>query len=361
MNETQTLLAETCNRLFSDLVTPDLLRAAESGEWPADLWAACEENGLTRPLVPEAQGGAGLGWQDVYPILHAAGYHAAPVPLAETIVAGWLLAEAGAAVPDGVISLSCGDDGLKTAGAGDVWRATGQLDRVPWGTVADYVLAVGEHGEQHQFVLIDKASISPRLDLNIGRDSRAVVRVFDATPVAVADVPAKVGFHKAHAFGALTRSVQMAGAIAAVLDLCVQYASERVQFGRPLAKFQAIQHQLAVLAGEVAAAQLAAQYACLAADASRSSGGALLELATAKIRTGEAAGKVAAISHQVHGAIGFTDEYRLHYLTRRLWSWRSEFGAESHWSAELGSNVISRGPGRLWENISRPPYKRAED
>ena len=197
--------------------------------------------------------------------------------------------------------------------------------------------------------------------MNMGRDPGAVVRMFGATPVATVDVPAASGYTMVRSFGALARSVQMAGAISAVLDLCIQYVGERVQFGRPLAKFQAIQHQLARLASEAAAAQIAAQYGCLAMDASRSSAGFLSEVAAAKIRTGEAAGKAAAIGHQVHGAIGFTDEHRLHFLTRRLWSWRSEFGSESEWAARLGGSVISSGPDRLWENIAKTPYKREED
>lgn len=346
MNETQTLLAETCARLFGDLVTPDLLRAAEAGEWPADLWNALEENGLTRALVPEDQGGAGLGWQDVYPILHAAGYYAAPVPLAETIVASWLLAEAGMAVPDGVISLAESESALKLSGGEGAWRVSGEFDNVPWGLAAGHLLAAAKRDRKTYLVLIAADSVSIRPDRNIGREPRCGVRILDATPVAVVQLPPRLNFQAILHAGALARSVQMAGAIAAVLDLCVQYAGERVQFGRTLAKFQAIQHQLAILAAEAAAAQIAAQYAC------KSGVGGISAICTAKIRAGEAAGKAAAIGHQVHGAIGFTDEHRLHYLTRRLWSWRAEFGAESYWSERLGRAVMARGADQLWPSIT---------
>ena len=354
MNETQTLLAETCNRLFTDLVTADSLRAAEAGEWPADLWSALEENGLSRPLVPEDQGGAGLSWQDTFPILYAAGYHAAPVPLAETIVAGWLLAQAGIEVPDGVISLV--EDELVIRRSGDgVWRLSRQVDNVPWGDSAAYILAVARpmHDIKRHLILLDRDSRTVRPDTNIGRDPRAVVRFVDATPAAIAEVPVGLDFETIRHVGALVRSVQMAGAVAAVLDLCVQYAGDRVQFGRPLAKFQAIQHQLAVLAEEAAAAQIAAQFASRTADIKGSTSKAHIEICAAKIRTGEAAGKAAAISHQVHGAIGFTDEHRLHYLTRRLWAWRSEFGAESHWAANLGGTARQSFDGQLWRFITR--------
>ena len=357
MNETQTLLAETCNKLFTDLVTADSLRAAEAGEWPAELWSALEENGLTRPLVPEDQGGVGMTWQDIFPVLFAAGYHAAPVPLVETIAASWLLAEAGMAVPDGVISLVPEEYTLTLAGGDGAWRVSGQVDNVPWGELAGHVLAVAEHDEQKKFVLLEKDSISVRPDMNIGRDPRSVVQVVDAAPVVVAEVPNAFIIEPIRLFGALARSVQMAGAVAAVLDLCVQYASDRVQFGRPLAKFQAIQHQLAVLATEAAAAQIAAQFACRAVDVARLASAAVHEIATSKIRTGEAAGKAAAIGHQVHGAIGFSDEHRLHYITRRLWAWRSEFGAETFWAEVLGGVFTTHGADYLWPHITSLPQE----
>ena len=189
--------------------------------------------------------------------------------------------------------------------------------------------------------------------MNIGRDPRDGM-VFDGTaPVAVADLSA--GADALRVYGALARSVPMAGAAAAVLDYCVRYAGEREQFGRPLAKFQAIQHQLAGLATEAAAAQIAGQTACRAADGIDLEGGLDFEVAAAKIRAGEAAGKAAAIGHQVHGAIGFTDEHRLHYLTRRLWAWRSEFGAESYWAERLGRAVAARGADQLWLDITARP------
>lgn len=355
MSETRALLAETCNRLFADLVTPELIRAAEAGDWPDELWAACEDNGLTRALVPENQGGAGLGWQDASAILFAAGYHAVPAPLAETIVVGWLLAQSGLEVPGGAMSLVPEEYALTLVGGDGAWRLSGEVDNVPWGGSAAHLLAVAKHDEDRNFVLIDEGGVSPRTDRNIGRDPRVTVRSFDATPAAVAEVPNGLSLMPIRGFGALARSVQMAGATSAVLDLCVEYAGDRVQFGRPLAKFQAIQHQLAILAEEAAAAQIAAQFGCNAVDVTPAASAAIHEIATAKIRAGEAAGKAAAIGHQVHGAIGFTDEHRLHYLTRRLWSWRSEFGAESDWAHKLGNVVTTHGAEYLWPHITSLP------
>jgi acyl-CoA dehydrogenase len=149
--------------------------------------------------------------------------------------------------------------------------------------------------------------------------------------------------------GATARAVQMGGALEAILDIAVRYANERVAFERPIAKFQAVQHNLARLAGEAAAAMAAAGSA---ADAVASSDtfddGVFLEAAAAKIRVGEAAAEGAGIAHQVLGAIGFTREHILHRFTQRLWAWRDDFGNESFWAMKLGTKVASNGADALW-------------
>jgi acyl-CoA dehydrogenase len=147
----------------------------------------------------------------------------------------------------------------------------------------------------------------------------------------------------------MARAAQMAGALDSMLEQGVTYATERKQFGRPIANFQAIQHSLAVVAGHVAASGLAAEQAFRAADAALDPS---FEIAVAKVRVGEAAGIAAGLVHQVHGAIGFTYEHSLHFATRRLWSWRAEFGSESGWAMELGRRVAERGADALWADLT---------
>ena len=155
--------------------------------------------------------------------------------------------------------------------------------------------------------------------------------------------------------GAAVRAVQMSGALEAILEIAVAYANERVAFERPIAKFQAVQHNLARLAGEVAAAMAAAGSAADAIamrTAGTCAGGfddaVLLEVAAAKIRVGEAAGEGAGIAHQVLGAIGFTREHVLHRFTQRLWAWRDDFDNESAWAVRLGALVAAGGGEGLW-------------
>ena len=144
-------------------------------------------------------------------------------------------------------------------------------------------------------------------------------------------------------------AAQMAGALQRVMEMTLQYANDRVQFGRPIGKFQAVQHMLAVLAGHVAASAAAVDAAIEASENEPSD----FAVAVAKSRAGEAAGKGAEIAHQVHGAMGFTREHNLHHLTRRLWSWRDEFGNETHWQTRIGEMALKQGANMLWPFLTR--------
>ena len=147
---------------------------------------------------------------------------------------------------------------------------------------------------------------------------------------------------------AFARSCQIAGALDAALALSVGYVNERQQFGRPLGKFQAVQQNLASFACEAAAANCAAMGAAQALDR----GEAHFEIAAAKLRANRAVEIGTTVAHQVHGAIGFTQEYGLHPLTRRLWQWRSEFGNDAYWSRELGSKVVAAGAEAFWPDLT---------
>ncbi|ABS62548.1 acyl-CoA dehydrogenase domain protein [Parvibaculum lavamentivorans DS-1] len=333
MNELQTILSDSVNGLLSERVTKDLVQKAEEGEWPDALWNEIETNGLTRVLVPEAQGGAGATWADAAIVLKAAGEHVAPVPLAEAVLANWLLAEAGIGIPDGVVTLLDGD--FKLQGG----TLSGRAEGVPWGRSASYGVAV--LGDAVALVPLAGAAIEP--GINVAREPRDRVTLEAAAAVAK---PAELPRDALMLYGALIRSCQMAGALGYLSSQSVAYANERTQFGKPIGKFQAIQQQLAVLSTQAAASGIAADYACAQLDKRGSE--AAFEIAVAKIRTDDASSIATSIAHQVHGAIGFTYEHGLHFATRRLWSWRAEFGAGAEWAERLGRETISRGADALW-------------
>jgi acyl-CoA dehydrogenase len=344
----RSILADVSTRLFTDLVTPELIAGAERGEWPTALWRAVEENGLTMPLVPESKGGAGMAWSDAFVLLSAAGRHAAPIPLAETIVASWLLADTGLGVPEGPLTIAPGVAGerLTLERVGDSWRVSGSARRVPWGATAGHVVVVGDAAGTAMVALVAHGGFHAAPEQNLAREPRDTL-TFEGTP-ALAAAPVSRPDDVVHVYGALVRSAQMAGALEGLLALSVKYVTERKQFGRPIGSFQAIQHQLALLAGHTAASGIAADHAFQSADRRDPR----FEVAAAKVRIGEAAGLGASIAHQVHGAIGFTYEHSLHFLTRRLWSWRAEYGAEGEWATTLGREVAARGAGELWDWVT---------
>jgi acyl-CoA dehydrogenase len=350
MSELGALLGPTVTRLFTDLVTKELIESAEKGAWPDKLWRALEEGGLTLPLVPEAAGGAGGTWLDAHLVVRAAGKHNAPVPLAETIVAGWLLAQAGLEVPLGPLTLAPVHEGerLTLARAGGSWRLSGTVSRVPWGAAAGHVVALAETDGAPMVALVPQGAGRVTADRNLALEPRDTLAFEGAPIVTAAPAGERVGADAIRVHGAMIRAAQMAGAVESLLEQSVRYATERKQFGRPIGTFQAIQHNLAIVAGHVAAAGIAAEHAFRAADR----GDPAFEVAVAKVRAGEAGGVSAGLAHQAHGAIGFTYEHSLHFSTRRLWSWRAEFGSESRWAMELGKRVAAAGADRLWTELT---------
>jgi acyl-CoA dehydrogenase len=348
MSETRELLREAAERLLEKHCAAETMRRADAGEFPQALWHALEQAGYAAALVPESAGGAGLEMSDALSLLISAGRHALPAPLAETMLAGWLLSSAGIDLPEGPLAVAPVRVGeaisAQRDGAG--WRLQGKAGRVPWAAQARAIAVLAQAGNETMVALVAPADCRISKGANVAGEPREDVEFSGARCTAAAHT--KLRARDLLALGAVMRSAQMAGALQRILEASVKYAGERVQFGRPIGRFQAVQQNLAVLAGHAAAATAAAEAAIEAAAQDLDA----LPIGAAKIRAGEAAGIGAAIAHQVHGAIGFTQEYTLHYATRRLWSWRDEFGSEAYWSRELGSAVAAAGADRLWQTIT---------
>ena len=347
MDSIASLLRETATRLFAREITPALLRAADAGAWPAVAWAAVEAGGLPRAPVAEEAGGAGVPLAEAFGLLQVAGAHAVPLPLAETMLAGWLLGAAGLPVPEGPLTVApvvAGEE-VRLRRAGGAWQATGRASRVPWGRHAVAAAVLAEHEGAPHVVLLPAGAWRAVPAANLAGEPRDTLEI-----AGVAEAVAPVGLppEALRALGAVARAQQIAGALVELTAMTTAYAQERSQFGRPIGKFQAVQQNLAVLAAQAAAAVAAADLGAeAAADGLR-----LAPIAAAKARAGEAAGIGAALAHQVHGAIGFTQEHRLHLLTRRLWSWRDEFGNEVEWNRLLGAQMLAAGADGLWAALT---------
>jgi acyl-CoA dehydrogenase len=354
MNETQTMLEQMVERFFAGKIDSATRASSEAGHFSQDLWRGVEAQGLTRPLVPSELGGLGASWQDVLVVLRSAGRHAVPLPLAETIIASWLLARADLEAPEGPLTLvdtddcTADDERLRLESRGDGWRLSGKARRVPWGRAATAAVLVFPHGQQLRVVLAPRADAEVTSGRNLAGEWRDDL-VFRDHPVKIASLQAADHASPVRVLGALARCAQITGALDQVLESTITYANERQQFGRPIAKFQAVQHNLAVLAGEVAACGVATEAAFRATNAGEDP---TFPVAAAKIRAGGAAGQGIAIAHQVHGAIGFTLEHPLQLSTRRLMSWRTEFGAERHWALQLGRQVLDWGVEDFWPQIA---------
>jgi len=342
------LLVGMASDLFGR-TTPLMGRAAATdADLGRKIWRDVEQAELGRVGVEVEKGGAGGGLADACALLRTAARFAPPVPLAETQLAAWLLAEAGIPIPEGPLAIAPTAFVPAAALAADGSFAPGQrpLPPVPFAGFARHLAVFCESGGAPAVALVDLEAAQLTPAQSFSGDPWATVDLSGVRPIATAEVGLTLDDMLAR--GALYRAQQIAGALARVLELTVAYAGERVQFGRPIARFQAIQHHLADVAAETMAASVAAEAAADLAE----SGDLLAAAAIAKSRTGLAV-RAAAVAHQVHGAVGVTEEHPLHLFTRRIWDWRDDFGSDVEWSGRLGRQIAKAGADALWPEVSK--------
>ena len=350
------MLLDQADRLFAAHVEQAVLADADGGAWPAALWSSVEDAGFPAALVPADAGGVGLGYPEVMQLIRRSAFHAVPLPLAETMVAGALWAEAGGEMAEGVLTLAPANAGdrLTVARSGDGYVLGGTAHRVPWGVQADHVLAFVRDAEGAAFLALTPAAVlaaGAQERRSVANEPRDTLRLDGVTLPAdcLRPAPASLAADGLLLHGAAIRTQQMVGGMERALDHALSYANERAQFGRAIGKFQAVQHMLAVAAGQYAAATATADALAESFGGEHSA----FWVAAAKARVGEAAGAVAAACHQVHGAMGYTQEHPLHYTTRRLWSWRDEFGSDAFWQRRLGEAACAAGGEALWPMLVR--------
>lgn len=340
MNAPDHLVAEAAHRLFAQHAPASA--GVESETPSAAFWDDLAETGLDKVLA----GGGDTGFHDTVSVLRAAGYHAVAAPIAEMVLAQWLAAIAGWDEEREFATVFLDGRPAPAGGRG----VCGPFERTAWGRNAGVLYAIAELPEGARIVRIDTAGAAITEGRNLAGEPRD--RIAFGTPPAFRHSTMKIDAQEVYAVAALLRAAQMAGAMEHALELAIGHANTRVQFGRAIGKFQAVQQMLAQLAGHAAAAAAAVD---LGADGLAAKDG-LLEAAAAKSRAGEAAGFAAEIAHQVIGAMGFTLEHSLHRYTRRLWSWRDEYGNESFWNARLGEAAVGAGGSGLWGLIADRPW-----
>jgi acyl-CoA dehydrogenase len=351
MNEISQIIQETTAKIMKDLCTKQVVEAAEQGIFPTELWQTLVDTGMTTIGIPEESGGTGGSVADALTLLSVAAQFSAPIPIAETFVANWLLSKIGLPLLDKTTTIATYQNGnqitINEAPGG--WTISGSAYDVPYARYAEAIVVIGESEQGNMVAIVHPGTCRIEEGKNYAGEARDSVDFTDVT-VKSENVSRleEVNVDELYYVAALTRAVQMTGALERILESSVNYSKERIQFGRPIAKFQAIQQQLAILAGEVSAAKAITELAIKSLEA----GSGKNQIIAAKIRVGEAASIATPIAHQVHGAIGFTEEHSLQQSTRRLWSWRDEFGNESHWASKLGEEVLNMEADDLWPFIT---------
>ena len=346
------IVIETTRRIFRDLSDPQTINAAPDDGWKQPLWSALEENGLTLTWIPEDRGGVGATLADGFDVIRTAGQYAEPVALAETLLAGWLLARVGREVEaNGAMTIA--PVRYTETITYDGTTLSGRARAVPYVRDAREIIVYTEHDGVGSIATVNPkdCQISER-GSDLGAE-RVDVAFDGVRPITINATPAWLTRDVFNWMGAAVRAAQMTGALETILAISTEYARERVAFGRPIAKFQAVQHNLAQLGGEVAASLAASGSAVDTVNREANNHEALfLEIASAKIRVGEAVNTGAAIAHQVHGAIGYTGEHILQRYTRRMWGWREDFGNEAEWAVALGKAVARDGADELWPKLT---------
>lgn len=323
MNELEQLVDDIGQRSFD-------ARLGQRGfpdSFDEELWRNLEDTGLSRLTSSQDAGPAELAT-----VLAGLARHAAAVPIAETdLLAAWLAGEAGVAVPDtGPLTVAPADAEDRDG------RITGTAHDVPW-PHATVVLAARTTDGLYVAALDDPQIVDGH---NLAGEPRGSV-TFDVAAEDCRQVDGAVADELSRR-GAWARCQQIIGALDAARALTVTHTSERVQFGRPLSKFQAVQHSLAAMSGEIERGRAAAMLA-VAAATEHGFAGAESDYAVtvAKVAIGRAVEPVTTIAHQLHGAIGVTVEHRLWLATMRARSWVDEFGTTGHHARRLGRMTLA--------------------
>ncbi|MGZ4734334.1 MAG: acyl-CoA dehydrogenase family protein [Acidimicrobiia bacterium] len=334
LSEDQLALQDGARALLDDLAATDRVRrVAETSErWDRDLWQAMVDQGWLGIAVPESEGGVGLGPVELGVLLEEIGRHVAPAPFLPTVLALEVFRRVGdvRAVERilggdvrACIAWSRRPASVLAEPADGEWVLTGRPDPVPYASVADLALVLATDGDGPALFGVDldllgRPSAEPAMDL-----TRPIAWVeLDRTPAwrlgGVDMVNALLDM------GATATALEMLGGASRVLELAVDYAKERVQFGRPIGSFQAVKHRCADMLVDVEGMRSTSYWAawCLAADDADQS----IAASTAKTWGSDASKRVMAGALQVHGGIGFTWEHDLHLYLKRAQLDQVSFG-----------------------------------
>lgn len=359
LTEEQELISSTAREFLEARCPISHVRemVSDPAGYSSGLWKEMADLGWTGMAFPEEHGGFGAGFLELGLVIEEMGRYLLPGPFLPTVVlCGMTIARhgtedqkdnrlSGIAGGDVVMSYAraapragwgySGSD-VRVAADGEEYALSGTAMFVPYAHVAAELLVIAQHGDDPDrltaFLVPTEGLTTEALD-TIGSDHHSRV-VFDGSRVTEADIVGGEGHGQevaetAAAHGAAAACAEMVGGAQRVLDMTVQYASERQQFDTPIGAFQAIQHHCATMGVDVLSSRLMAFEAIWhlaeGLDAAES-------VSMAKAWVSDAYRRVCALGHQVHGAIGFTAEHELHHYLRHAIARELAFGdGPHHW------------------------------
>ncbi|MDZ4828361.1 MAG: acyl-CoA dehydrogenase family protein [Actinomycetota bacterium] len=309
LSDDQLALRDGARDLLDGLASPARVRAhTETGAaFDAELWRAMADQGWLGIEVAEDGGGIGLGTVEVAVLVEEMGRHAAPAPFVPQVLA--LDAFTGAGADEWCERLLAGD-----ALACVAWNVA---HPVPYAPSADVAVVLDDAGV-FAVELDPRPSREPAMDVT---RELGWLHLEGRSRTQLGGPEARVRLLNR---GATFTAAELLGSGGRALDLAVEYAKERVQFGRPIGSFQAVKHRCADMLVDVEGMRSTVYWAawCIGADDPEAS----VAASTAKTWCSDASKRVMASALQVHGGIGFTWEHDLHFFMKRAQLDQLSFG-----------------------------------
>ena len=355
LTEAQQMLRNSAREFLEAECTEAFVRAMEEDErgYTPESWQKIAENGWLGLIFPEEYGGAGLEFLDLCILLEEIGGAMLPGPFFSTVVLGGMaILDAGSdeqkrqylpGIAEGqvIATLALTEPDVRWDAAGV--RATAEPDGdgfvingaklfVPNAHVSDYLVAAARTGDAEEDVSLfilpaNTPGVSQTLLKTIASDRQSEV-TFNGVHVPRSALLGELNggwptIARVIQWGAVGKCAEMVGNGQKVLDMTVEFVKQRIQFGRPIGSFQAIQHHCANMATDVEGSRYVTSQA-----AWRLSEGlpAESEVAMAKAWVSDAVRRVCATGHQCHGAIGFTKEHSMQLYSRRAKAAELAFG-----------------------------------
>jgi len=325
LSDDQVALRDGARELLDGLASPAQVRVhtATDAAYDPALWSAMADQGWLGIEVPEARGGVGLGTVEVAVLCEELGRHAAPAPFVSTVLA--IDAFSGAGDDEWVDRLVSGD-----ALACVAWDPAAP---VPYAPSADVAVVIADDGV-YAMEISERPSRQPAMDLTRELGWLA----FDpARARKIGDADARIRLLDR---GATFTSADLLGSASRALDLSVEHAKDRVQFGRPIGSFQAVKHRCADMLVDVEGMRSTVYWAAWCIGAADPE--AHVAASTAKTWCSDASKRVMSSALQVHGGIGFTWEHDLHFFMKRAQLDQLTFGDASFHRARLTSLLRPR-------------------